>query len=53
MKAALLFMAGLVSASHLDDIKALDEFKWDTVYFKTKKDCSLDNHPAVSIKFHN
>ena len=49
MKSLLLFFASFARASHLDDIPALDNFKFDTVYFKTKKDCSLDAHPAVSI----
>ena len=43
--AALLSM---VSASHFDDIKGIENFKWDHVMFKTKKDCALDNYPDVS-----
>ena len=40
---------GLISAAHFDDIKAIENFKWDHVMFKTKKDCALDNYPDVSI----
>ena len=35
--------------THLDNIEELENFKWDHVIFKTKKDCALDNYPAVSL----
>ena len=38
-----------VQSSHLDDPEDIETFKWDTVKFKTKKDCSLDHHPDVSF----
>ena len=48
LKIAFTLLACSVSASHLDDIDDLEKFSWDTVKFKTKKDCSLDAHPDVS-----
>ena len=51
MKAIFLLFAAIAQASHLEDLKAIDALKWDNVKFKTKKDCSLDAHPAVSEKF--
>lgn len=39
-----------VSASHLDDVNGVfTSFDFDSVKFKTKTDCSLDNYPGVSI----
>ena len=42
-----------IQASHFDDMYEIENFKWDRVAFKTKKDCALDNYPAVSINFIN
>merc|ERR1712153_167175 len=33
--------------SHLDDIEAIEKFKWDKVRFVTRKDCSLDPYPDM------
>ena len=30
------------------DIDSIENFKWDRVAFKTKKDCALDSYPEVS-----
>ena len=51
MKVLSLFACLLASASasHLDDIEGLRNFKHDHVMFKTKKDCALDGYPDVSI----
>ena len=43
-----MLLSSFTQASHLDDLAALDSFKWDTVVFRTRKDCSLDVHPDVS-----
>ena len=37
----------LVSATHFDDIPAINNLQFDHVMFKTKKDCALDNYPAM------
>ena len=47
MKFLALFTAAVVSASHLDDMDKLDNLTFDHVMFKTKKDCALDNYPAM------
>ena len=49
IQAAGILLSSFTQASHLDDIAALDSFKWDNVVFRTKKDCSLDHHPDVSL----
>ena len=57
MKSAFvgLIMASMssIQASHFDDMDEIENFKWDRVAFKTKKDCALDNYPAVSNNFIN
>tara|TARA_B110000285_G_C14728972_1_gene425582 strand:+ start:98 stop:517 length:420 start_codon:yes stop_codon:yes gene_type:complete len=35
------------SASHFDDLDAIENFSWDHVSFLTKKDCALDNYPDI------
>ena len=47
-KLIALSFVSMAQASHLDDLEALDNFKWDRVAFKTKKDCALDAYPEVS-----
>ena len=44
-------LSSQVQGSHFDDIDAIENFKWDKVKFKTKKDCALDNYPEVSNSF--
>ena len=44
-----LIAISAVHASHFDDIQAIENFKWDHVAFKTKKDCALDSYPDVSF----
>ena len=41
-------LSSQVNASHFDDIESIEGLKWDTIKFKTKKDCALDNYPEVS-----
>ena len=36
-----------VNASHFVDIDSIENFEWDFVTFLTKKDCALDNYPAM------
>ena len=38
----------VAAASYFDDIDSIENFKWDRVAFKTKKDCALDSYPEVS-----
>uniref|UniRef100_A0A7S3IJ41 Selenoprotein F/M domain-containing protein n=1 Tax=Strombidium inclinatum TaxID=197538 RepID=A0A7S3IJ41_9SPIT len=33
--------------SYLDNIEDIENFKFDHVMFKTKKDCALDNYPSI------
>merc|ERR1719263_324868 len=40
-------MMAVSSASHFDDLDAIENFSWDHVAFLTKKDCALDNYPEV------
>ena len=49
MKALLFLFFSYVSAekTHVDDIEKIENFKWDRVAFKTKKDCALDNYPDM------
>ena len=49
MKAILFLLLAYVSAekTHLDDIDKIENFKWDHVAFKTKKDCALDSYPDM------
>ena len=49
MKALLFLLLAYVSAekTHLDDIEKIENFKWDHVAFKTKKDCALDSYPDM------
>ena len=49
MKTILFLLLAYVSAekTHLDDIDKIENFKWDHVAFKTKKDCALDSYPDM------
>ena len=48
--AALVGAASVAHASHLDNIGGIfDTFKFDTVKFKTRTNCSLDKYPEVSF----
>ena len=40
-------MMAVTSASHFDDLEAIEGFKWDHVAFLTKKDCALDKYPDI------
>ena len=31
-----------------EDLQTIKDFKWDYVFFKTKKDCAIDSYPHVS-----
>ena len=49
--AAFVGAASFAQASHLDNIGGIfDTFKFDTVKFKTRTNCSLDKYPEVSLK---
>ena len=47
MKYLAFAIASIVSASHLDDLESIRNFKFDHVSFKTKKDCALDSYPEI------
>ena len=55
MKVLSLVAAVLATAnaSHFDNIEEIVNFDWDHVMFKSKKDCALDNYPAVRILFQS
>ncbi len=36
-----------VKASYFENIEEIENFKWDKVIFRTKKDCALDGYPDM------
>ncbi len=47
MKFLNLLMAGIVSASHFENLDEIRNLKYDKVIFRTKKDWALDNQPDI------